>query len=79
MRRNWKLGCGASLEVVEIPNEEEDIFEVRIVGRPGSGWFARINNGLSSSGADVTLIVRQPAIPKLIKILQYLEKSVDKG
>ena len=78
MKRKWKLGCGASLEVLELPEAEEDIFVVRIMGGLGQGWFAEVKeNSIYPSvtrGSDLKLIVRPKAIPKLIKVLQYLEE-----
>ena len=78
MRRKWKLGCGASLEVVETPQDEDGSFLVRIVDRPSRGWFAELNGFLwpqSYYGSDVKLVILPEAIPKLVKILQYLEKQ----
>ncbi len=84
MRRKWKLGCGASLEVLETPNNGDGVFEVRIVGSPRQGWFAEVEGWvpqddvlgeLIARGKNVRLVVVPRAIPKLIKILQYLEKQ----
>ncbi|KKL85200.1 hypothetical protein LCGC14_1957090 [marine sediment metagenome] len=80
MKRKWKLGCGATLEVVEIPGDsDEEIFVIRIVDRPSRGWFAQVGrqSGYPEflTGSDVKLVILPEAIPKLIKILQYLEKQ----
>lgn len=78
MKRKWKLGCGASLEVVQIPHDEDGSFLVRIVDRPSRGWFAELSGLLGSQpyrGSDVKLVILPEAIPKLIKIMQYLEKQ----
>ena len=78
MRRKWKLGCGASLEVVQVPHDEHGGFLVRIVDRPSRGWFAELNGFLWPQpyrGSDVKLVILPDAIPKLINILQYLEKQ----
>lgn len=83
MKRKWKLGCGASLEVLQTPDEQQGAFTVRIEGRRSDGWFAQLNDPLSrlplAQGSDVKLVILRKAIPKFIKILQYLEKSVDKS
>jgi hypothetical protein len=72
------LGCGALLEVVETPGDEDGSFLIRITDRPSRGWFAELNGlpwSQSYRGSDVKLVILPEAIPKLIKIMQYLEKQ----
>ena len=76
MKRKWKLGCGASLEVLEL-GDEPLAFTIHIVGSSADGWFAELKADAWPGficGSDVKLVFRHKAIPRLIKILQYLEK-----
>lgn len=80
MRRKWKLGCGASLEVLKMPGNGQHFFDVRIVGKQSAGWFAEVPfAGGTVTATEINLMVRAEAIPKLSKILQYLESQLDKG
>ncbi|KKL91804.1 hypothetical protein LCGC14_1891050 [marine sediment metagenome] len=76
MRRKWKLGCGASLEVLKT-GDESLAFTIHAVGNPRDGWFAELKADTWPgfvNGSDVKLVFRRKAIPRLIKVLQYLEK-----
>ena len=67
MRRKWKLGCGATATVV---TSSPLHYIVRIMAHPDHENFANILD----NGSGVELVIERRAIPKVIKVLQYLEK-----
>jgi len=67
----FTLPCGATLEWYYVGGRK-DFVRVQIIGDPGDGGFARIEDDWAS---HVELLFRGRNIPALVKLLQQIEKE----